>query len=422
MLLADEDQICYLANLVFITSRHGDIPPMALSMLEEIRIALGAKKSSLQHALRRVQSGEYHFVILQDFVANVSNTADLVRMSLIGGNQRADDDRLIRDFALRVFLTVDQFELIREQVTAKKKTREFPMICPSCGTKIVVAATYCPMCGVSLVTVPDQASKDYLIPKEGLAIEFCESNSASFPAALRIAQSAPAFSSNIRNKKTWYLATWSLGGSGEASELARPLTGIRNRKCYVDGHEMQWDDLFAWLYCADGRNKAYRPIEYCFGRDESRINPWGCKQAQLDWTEWAKWFSYGRFEKGGFLDRNGLVWVFDKSRIRHEVMTNLHRVRFCPHLRITLVQAVLDALPDSVPISQNREWTYAHASEDAPGAVKVKETRRSNGLVFNEEYYSDGIRPAGLGGLQRILQKAFAQAGIMDIEPVNLVQ
>jgi len=90
----------------------------------------------------------------------------------------------------------------------------------------------------------------------------------------------------------------------EVIKLAGLLSGLKNKKCYLDGEELDWDTLFGFVWCAGEREKAYRPIEYCFGKASKQLNPWGCIQAHMDWTEWANWFSYGRFEKQGSASHN----------------------------------------------------------------------------------------------------------------------
>ncbi len=135
----------------------------------------------------------------------------------------------------------------------------------------------------------------------------------------------------------------------------------------------------------------------------------------MDWTEWASWFSYGRFEKQGLL-RASYVWVFDKDRIKHELMTNLHRVRYCPHLRMRLVEAVLRSIPERVQITENGPWKYSRGSEETPGSIKVVEVEKSNGMEFRQEYFADGVRPRGIHILSEILKSAFAEAGVTDVQ------
>jgi hypothetical protein len=192
--------------------------------------------------------------------------------------------------------------------------------------------------------------------------------------------------------------------------LVEALSGMRNRRVYFDGVEKQWDEVFGFAWCAAQRATAYRPVEYCFGKEENRINPWGCKQAQMDWTGWAGWFSYGRWEKVGFIGKK-VQWRFDKERIRHELATNLFRFRFCPYLRKELAEAVLRHLPDTVLPESDANWQYNRQYEEVPGAIKVVEEERSDGFLYKNEFWSDGVRPKGLRVLADILSKALADIG-----------
>ena len=141
----------------------------------------------------------------------------------------------------------------------------------------------------------------------------------------------------------------------------------------------------------------------------------------MEWTEWSRWFSYGRFERAGIF-RGKVFWIFDKQRIRHELMSNLHRFRYCPYIRPGLINAVLSALPDKVEVTDQGPWKYSPSYEELPGSIKVVEVDNSSGFESKSEYYADGVRPRGLIYLKGILQKAFADAGVSDISVSELVQ
>jgi hypothetical protein len=203
--------------------------------------------------------------------------------------------------------------------------------------------------------------------------------------------------------------------------LVEALSGIRNRRLYLSGQEKPWDEVFGFAWCASERTKAFRPTEYCFGKDENRVNPWGCRQARMDWAEWANWFTYGRWEKVGVLSRK-FRWHFDKERIKHELWTNLHRFRFCPHLQEKLAESVLRHLPDTVDPESDPNWGYHQRYEEAPGAIKVVEQRTSGDLTFTNEYWADGVRPKGLRALAELLSKAFRDIGATPITLDDLLK
>jgi predicted RNA-binding Zn-ribbon protein involved in translation (DUF1610 family) len=419
MYLNEDDQVTYLANVIFLAHATDATSAKAASALEEIRNSIGAKKSAYNAAAKRALSGAYKPAKAGDFAAQVSNLADMLYVSIIDEALSDAEKSIISSFAKSIRLTEEQVTILTKDAIARLRKTTVSLICPNCKAAVDGDSKFCPSCGAPLTS--NSMSSDFEIPQTGYAIEFCESTSANFPTALKLAQEAEGFISTLRNKKTWYLASWSDGAFDQILPLAHALNGLRNKRAYDCGKEVSWDEMFGFLWCADERNKAYRPIEYCFGKADNHINPWGCKQARMDWTDWARWFSYGRFEKHGII-RGTVVWIFDKPRIQHELMTNLHRFKYCPFLRPNIIEAVLRALPDQVEITEKGPWKYNRSYDEVPGAIKVIETHRSDGMDFRDEYFSDGIRPQGLVALSEILTKAFAEAGISDVKAKELAK
>jgi predicted RNA-binding Zn-ribbon protein involved in translation (DUF1610 family) len=422
MKLTEQEQIAYLANMIFLAHADSSLSPKEIAAIEEIRSAIGAKKGVLTTATKAVESGQYTPTAVGSFAIKVSNLADMLYLCFVDGDLSEHEKATAIDFCRKVGLTQDQLNLMVREAIANVEQTKLSITCPSCSTNIKGAPKFCPNCGSQLAKDEADGLKNvFEIPASGYAIEFCESTAAGFPAALQFAQSATSFSTCIRNKKNWYLAWWPEDTFLKVLKLAQLLSGIRNRKCYNNGSEVSWDELFGFAWCAGNRDIAYRPVEYCFGKDENRLNPWGCKQARTDWTEWANWFSYGHFRRGGLLKGTN-IWIFDKARIRHEVMTNLHKFRYCPYLRENLVDAVLRALPDEVEVTPKGPWKYSQSYEEKPGCIKIVEVERSGGYEFKKEYFADGVRPKGLGLLEEILRKAFTEIRVSDITLAQLIK
>jgi hypothetical protein len=422
MEFTEQEQTQYLANIIFLAHADSTLSPRESAAIEEIRSGIGAKKAVLNAAIRAVESGQYSPVAVGSFAANVSNLTDMLFLCFVDGDLSEREKAIAIDFCRKIGLTQEQLNLMVREAIAKVDQSKLSVNCPSCSISVKGDSRFCPNCGTPLGKSEAEGVRvSTEVPASGYAVEFCESTGAGFPAALQFAKSADSFSSCVKGKKTWYLAAWPDDGFSKVSQLAQLLSGIRNRKCYHNGVAVSWDEVFGFTWCAASRDTAYRPIEYCFGKDENRVNPWGCKQARMDWTEWANWFSYGHFKPGGFL-KQFYVWVFDKERIRHEVMTNLHRFRYCPYLRESLVEAVIHALPDEVEVSAKGDWKYSHAYEEVPGSVKVVETERSGDYEYKNEYFADGVRPKGMAVLAEVLRKAFAEAGISDITPKQVTK
>ena len=139
----------------------------------------------------------------------------------------------------------------------------------------------------------------------------------------------------------------------------------------------------------------------------------------MEWTEWAQWFSYGRWQKVGLV-RSSHIFVFDKERIRHDLSTNLYRFRYCPHMHTRLAEAVLKYLPSQVEVTSSGDWKYSQVYEALPGTIKITERQGSDDYSYTNEYYSDGVRPKGYAVLTDILTKAFAECGYTQMRATTL--
>jgi hypothetical protein len=415
MKVDEQDHVTYLANVALLARADGSLSPRESAAIEEIRASVGARKGALREATKLVESGSYNLSAVGSLAVQACNLADMLYVSHVDGDLAKNEEEAIRAFCRKVGLTDGQYDQMLSEAIARGEQVEITVSCPSCSSTVKGNTKFCPNCGKPITqSEGEQERLTFEIPKTGFAIEFCESTSGGFPAALDCAKNAQTFLTAIRNKKSWYLALWPEQSFAAVSKLAQLLSGIRNRRCYHSGTEIPWDQLFGFAWCAQRRETAYRPIEFCFGKDDNRINPLGCKQSHMDWTEWAAWFSYGQFKSAGIFKQK-YVWVFDKARIGHEVATNLHRYRFCPYLRRSLIDAVLHALPDEVEVTRDSPWKFSQSFEEKPGSIKVVEVERSGDVEYKREYFADGVRPKGLGILEEVLKNAFAEAGVTDI-------
>lgn len=400
------EPIPFLANIVLVVHANGKLSASELGQLESIRTELKFKKSDFNAAIRLVEQGNHKLTPVGTFADRVRNLELILRVAYADDDLDDAEASLVNDFCKTVGIYQDQLEKLRAEVLASLKKQG--KICPSCGASADAGARFCPKCGSSLTIRDEAVQVEMTLPSSGLAIEFAESTAASFPKALEIAKATGGFQSCQKNKKTWYLAVYPSGELKEAMPLVESLSGIRNRRLYIDGQEKPWDEVLGFAWCAAQRATAYRPVEYCFGKDENRVNPWGCKQARMDWTEWGNWFCYGRWEEASGFDGR-VQWRFDKERIRHELATNLFRYRFCPHLRTDLSEAVLRHLPDTVIPDSDPGWGYHQQYEQLPGSIKVVEKESSSGFTYTNEFWADGVRPKGVRVLADVLSKAFQE-------------
>lgn len=408
----------FLANIAVVAYADGTLSASELGQLEAIRKEFKFKKSDYNSAIRLVQDGEYKLTPIGSFADQVKNLELILRVAYADDDLDKAESTLILKFCKLIGIHQDQLNRLRREVLSSLKQQG--KVCPSCGTESNSDSRFCPKCGASLSTADQDVKVQLEIPKSGIAIEFAESTSASFPKALDIAKATEGYQTCMKGKKKWHLAFYPSGQIAEALPLAESLSYLRNRCVYIDGEEKQWDEIFGFAWCVSQRATAYRPVEYCFGKDENRLNPWGCKQSSMEWSEWANWFSYGKWDKTGLIGKK-LQWKFDKKRIRHELETNLYRYRYCPFFKTKLSEAVLKHFPEIVVPGSDPNWEFHYQYEETPGAVKVN-PKKSDSFVSSNELWADGVRPKGLVVFFNILTNAFKDLGIPVTQAKKLIE
>jgi uncharacterized tellurite resistance protein B-like protein len=421
MLLDEDEKMLYLANVLHIAFADKSLSARETAALEEVRKSIDAKKGILASAQKAVESGSYTLVKVGSFADQVRNLEDMLFVALADQDLNESENALVCGFARLIGLTQAQVDQLVTETSRRCDAASHEITCPSCSKSATTQARFCPSCGQALASA-DAASVQtgFEIPKADYAIEFCESTAGTFASALDLAKATGRMQTATKNKKTWYLVTFPRNAFADMVPVASSLAGIRNRKVYLDGQELPWDEVFGFIWCATQRAAAFQPIEYCFGKDENRINPWGCRQARMEWTEWARWFSYGRWQRTASV-RGIYAFVFDKDRIRHEVATNLYRYRFCPHLRPLFIEAFLKYLPDQVEVTSDGPWKYNRAYEELPGTIKISEREGSGNFAYTTEYYSDGVRPRGYAILADLLKKALDECRVTDVRATALL-
>jgi len=417
MALTNDQKVYYLSNVIFLARADGKLSPKESDTILKVQKKLGARKSDLNKAHKQAENADFKIVPIGHFVDKVQNLEDLIYISLVDGTLDDTEKPLVIEFAKKINISNEQLNLVVSDVKNLLSSESGSTSCPRCGEKIKNSAKFCPECGTSISEAIEEKSipVSYDIPNKGIAIEFAESTASGFAHAVRDQKSAPINTTCLKGKKIWYLAAWPVEDISKTSKLIENLKGMRNRKVYIDGEESRWDEVFGFAWCFEERNSAYRPIEYCFGLEEKRLNLWGCKQARMDWTEWADWLGYGSFKNKGII-RDQTSFVFDKKRIRHELETNLFRCRFCPQLRFDLIEAVLEELPDEVTPSEKGPWVYKRDYTESPGAIKIKVKIVNDEYSYTEEYYSSGVAPNSVDLGLNLLKKAFEKCGFKEAE------
>jgi uncharacterized tellurite resistance protein B-like protein len=408
--LTDSEKTSYLANLWLVARADKALSDQEKTLIDQVQKRIQAKRSHNTATQKAVETGGFSLSKAGSFADQVQNLEDMVAVALADSDFAQAEADLIASFCGLIGIQQEQLDLITSDASKRVKVQAATVSCAKCGAQIQSGARFCPACGAAIEAAqPASAPLEFDIPKTGYAITFSESTAPGFTTAVELAKQIGPVQTVLKNKRTWYLVSIPTDRFLDVMRIAKALSGMRNRGIYHDGQQTDWDEVFGFIWCATQRDQAYKPVEYCFGKDENRINPWGCKQARMDWNDWSTWFSYGRWEKTGIVSKRN-VWIFDKERIRHDLATSLHRFRFCPYLNQGFVDAVLSAFPDRVEITDNGPWKYNSVYEETPGSIKITEKEGNGEFSYTREYYTDGVRPRGLLPLEEILTKAFNSA------------
>jgi len=332
----------------------------------------------------------------------------MLRVAYADGEAGEKEVEAIARFCGLIGISQEQLDSLNDDVA--NEILEAPKTCLACGGEIPAGSAFCPKCGTPVETSESGVRTDFDVPGTGLSIAFAESTAAGFQKALEIARGMPSFQECVRGKKKWYMASFAPGETGWV-ELVEALSGLKNCEVYENGTPANWSDVFPWelTTCLRDHDKAYEPDLYCFGKsmDGYYPNPWGCRRIEMDWTGYwrmTNWFRFGAWEKSSD-PRARVQWRFDKNRMRFLFSQNARKIRMCPCFNATVVEYVLNALPDVVRPEIDRDWKFHEAyGETATGCITVT-TKDEDG--FTDKTQSDGVEPNGLGFFNRLMKTIY---------------
>lgn len=222
-----------------------------------------------------------------------------------------------------------------------------------------------------------------------ITIRFNHSTSPQFRFALEEAKKQISF----QEKDGIYSVDYNPQDYEQLHHLIDHLTHLKNKRVYVDDQEFSWRDVFHYLNCYRLREKSYDKKQYCMGdsRQFPAFNLWRCIQAMMPLSRYAEWLHYGKFD----LDS---TFIFDKDRIKHYLLANTHRFRFCPILNQDTILKVLEAFPETANPRIDPDWQFS-GSMDRRLAVGI-----SLSAGQGKESLT-GVVPASYGAIKRIYQK-----------------
>lgn len=188
MLLSDEDKVFYLGNVLLIALADKNISPQEGAVLDQIRKGIGAKKNQLNVARKMVEAESYTFRKTDSFSDQIHNLEDMLSVALVDSDLSEHDLVLVKQYCRLVGIYEDQLDTIISETSRRYDALLDATLCPACSKSVPSDARFCPSCGKTIARVETTtASEVFQIPREGYALEFCESTSGGFMAALEIA-------------------------------------------------------------------------------------------------------------------------------------------------------------------------------------------------------------------------------------------
>ena len=402
------DRTVFAANVVAVIASDNVLHPLELAQCELIKKHYKYTKTEWGKGEKLAATPGYVPKPTGTFADQVANVEAMLRVAYADGEAAVSEQTIIMDFCQIIGITQEQLDSLNADVV--NDVLHDPITCPTCGVELMSGVAFCSACGARIAN--SGVKTEFDIPKEGLAISFCESTAASFAEAIALAKETDGFQEIERSKKKWYLATFARDDM-RWRKMVEWVSAIRNREVFENGEKRDWYDFFSWkmMDCLKRRDAAYDKEVHCFctsdgsdGSGSRDFNPWGCSRLYMSWTGYgSSWLRMGHWEKRMM---GGAYWVFDKDRMRHAYIENAKEVSRCPFF-VDTMERVITALPDSVCPAKDRNWKYHEICDTMlPGAIKVK-VLRGYGI---EVITTDGPEPTNLLVYKDILSRVFGEA------------
>ena len=261
--LTDKEKTDYLANLWLVARADKALSDQERALIDEVQKAIQAKRAHNTAAQKAVESGGFSLTKVGSFANQVQNLEDMVAVALADSDLAQAEADLIASFCRMIGIQQEQLDLVTSDVSKRLKEQAPTVPCAKCGAQVQTGARFCPSCGAVIEgEAPAATALEFDIPKTGYAITFSESTAPGFATAVELAKRMGPIQTVLKNKKNWYLLGISTDRFIDVTRMAKALSGIRNRAIYKDGQQMEWDEVFGFIWCANQRDHAYRPAEY----------------------------------------------------------------------------------------------------------------------------------------------------------------
>lgn len=130
MLLQQEQQIAYLGNVVFLAFSDGSASSLELAALEEVRAGIGARKSTMETALKIARDGAFAPILVGGFADQVNNLSDMLYVAIVDGDLSETEKKIISGMSRDIGLSQEQTLALTRDAIGRWQTAHIKICLP----------------------------------------------------------------------------------------------------------------------------------------------------------------------------------------------------------------------------------------------------------------------------------------------------
>ena len=370
--LSADEKTAYLANVLSIAKADGATHAMEATVLKAVMERLDARGAELQAARQLLGSGSYRLRLMRQPRHRMAGMEDMVLMSLADGELADAEAQPIEKLCSLYRLTQADVNIMIKR--AKTRLHEL---------KANAARPTTPK------QPPARPERAQPAPPPPLPTP-----DAPVPPPVPSAEPAKASTPPpVQEPKR----TLEPESNPEPEPEREPGHESKREQEAGPEEDERKEAPATWTACAQQREAASAPDEYCFGIGGPCMNTWGCRLAKMNWEQDADWFTLGEFRVDG-------TFIFDKAAIRETLKEQLGDARDCPHFRSAYAEAAVARLPSKADV--NGRWEYRRCAAEAPNARPLRVRDYVHGCAVHASVVTNGVSPTSTRDAVITIQRA----------------